>query len=61
MLRPVAVGSYDQFAGMLRAIRLHGLSPQVERVFAFQDARAAFDHFLAGKAFGRVVVAVHGG
>jgi len=51
-----AVGSRDSFERMNRAIEWHGLRPVIDRVFAFDDAPAAFSHLAAQRHFGKVVI-----
>ncbi len=57
-LRRVAVGSRAQFLAMNRAIELHRLRPVIDRVFPFDQARAAFAHHAGGGGVGKVVIAV---
>jgi len=57
-LRGVLVGSREGFEAMSRAIALHEMRPVVDRVFAFDDAPAAFRHLESGAHFGKVVVRV---
>ena len=44
---------------MNRAIAVNGLRPVIDRVFAFDDAVAAYEYYDSGQAFGKVVIA-HG-
>jgi NADPH:quinone reductase-like Zn-dependent oxidoreductase len=43
---------------MNRAIDLHELKPVIDRVFDFEDARAAFHHMQAAGHFGKIVVRI---
>ena len=43
---------------LVRFIGRHGIDPVVDRAFPFADARAAYEHLDAGRAFGKVVVKV---
>ncbi|MGZ8263571.1 MAG: zinc-dependent alcohol dehydrogenase family protein [Burkholderiales bacterium] len=52
------VGSRDMFDAMNRAIEVSMLEPVIDRVFAFSDARAAYEHLASGKHFGKVVIRV---
>jgi NADPH:quinone reductase-like Zn-dependent oxidoreductase len=52
----VSVGSREMFEAMNRAIALHGISPVVDKVFAWTDARAAFEAMQAGDHFGKIVL-----
>jgi len=54
----ITVGSRDDFYTMNRAISAHQLEPVIDRVFAFNEAPAAFEHLAAGRHFGKVVIAV---
>lgn len=55
-LHPTRVGSRQHFEQMNRAIAAHGLKPVIDRVFAFDDARAAFEHFDTGVRIGKTVI-----
>ncbi|WP_440589358.1 zinc-dependent alcohol dehydrogenase family protein [Pseudogulbenkiania ferrooxidans] len=55
-LRRIAVGHCEGMEAMLRAIARHQLRPVVDRVFPFGDARAAWEHFLARRHFGKVAI-----
>ncbi|MEU7893495.1 NAD(P)-dependent alcohol dehydrogenase [Nonomuraea sp. NPDC049152] len=57
-VRAVAVGSRAQFLAMNDAIDTHRLRPVIDRVFAFDDAPAAYRYYASGQAFGKVVIAV---
>ncbi|MFJ6674478.1 NAD(P)-dependent alcohol dehydrogenase [Actinosynnema sp. NPDC091369] len=60
-LRAVAVGSRAQFLAMNRVVGANRLRPVLDRVFAFDDAVAAFRHYASGEAFGKVVIAIRPG
>lgn len=57
-LQGIHVGSRDMFAAMNRAIASAGLRPQIDRVFAFDDAKAAYLHQQGGTHFGKIVISV---
>lgn len=57
-LQGVLVGSAARFARMCRALAEHRIEPVVDRVFAFEEAPAAFTHLASGAHFGKVVVRV---
>src|SRR5262249_1589384 len=40
----IQVGSRDMFEAMNRAIEVARLAPMIDRVFGFDEARAAYDH-----------------
>ena len=51
-----AVGSRESFERMNRAICWHKLRPVIDRVFAFDNAPAAFGYLQEKKHFGKVVI-----
>jgi NADPH:quinone reductase-like Zn-dependent oxidoreductase len=55
-LQGIHVGSREMFAAMNRAIRLGRLRPVIDRVFAFEDAHAAYEHQAAAGHFGKIVI-----
>ncbi len=57
-LHGVFVGPRRMFEDMNRAIDANELRPVVDRVFPFEEARAAFEYERAGKHFGKVVIAI---
>ncbi|MGI5243581.1 zinc-dependent alcohol dehydrogenase family protein [Dactylosporangium sp. CA-139066] len=57
-LRAVAVGSRAQFLAMNEAIAAHGLRPVIDRVFPFEQARAAYHYYESASPLGKVVIAV---
>lgn len=57
-LQGVTVGSRDDFEAMNAAFAHNKLEPVVDKVFAFDEAKAAFEHLAAAKHFGKVVVRV---
>jgi NADPH:quinone reductase-like Zn-dependent oxidoreductase len=57
VVRTVAVGSRSQFAAMNRAIALHRLRPQINRVFAFDEAAEAYRYYAEAQPLGKVVIA----
>jgi NADPH:quinone reductase-like Zn-dependent oxidoreductase len=54
----IYVGSRVQFEEMNRAISQARLKPVIDRVFAFAEAREAFEHLAAGAHFGKVVIKI---
>lgn len=54
----IQVGSRDMFEAMNRAIEVAKLEPVIDRVFAFDEARAAYEHLASGRHFGKVVIRV---
>jgi NADPH:quinone reductase-like Zn-dependent oxidoreductase len=54
----IFVGSREHFLAMNRAIALSGLKPAIGAVFAFEEARAAFQQMEAASHFGKIVIRV---
>ena len=57
-VRAVAVGSRVQFDRLADVVTAHRVRPVIDRVFAFEDAAAAFGHHESAGPFGKVVIAV---
>jgi NADPH:quinone reductase-like Zn-dependent oxidoreductase len=57
-LQGISVGSMQMFEAMNRAIATSGLKPVIDKVFAFDDAPAAYRHLQAARHFGKVVISV---
>ncbi len=55
IIQGISVGNRRAFEVMNLAIDEHGLKPVIEKVYAFEDVCAAFDHLERGP-FGKVVV-----
>ncbi len=53
----IFVGSRAMFENMNRAIDQHQIRPVVDRVFAFDEIRAALRHMESGAHFGKVCIA----
>jgi NADPH:quinone reductase-like Zn-dependent oxidoreductase len=52
----IYVGSREMFEQMNRAISQHQMRPLVDRVFAFDEARAAYEYLLGATHAGKVVI-----
>jgi NADPH:quinone reductase-like Zn-dependent oxidoreductase len=52
----IYVGSRDDFEQMNAFIAKHKLKPVIDRVFAFEEAPAAFEYLESGSHFGKVVI-----
>lgn len=52
----IFVGSREMFVDMNRAIAAHGMRPVVDRVFGFEDARAAYAHMASAAHFGKICI-----
>lgn len=57
-LQGISVGSAQMFEAMNRAIAASGLRPIIDKVFAFDEAPAAFRHLQSAQHFGKVVIRV---
>ena len=57
-MRGVYVGSREMFEVMNRAITAHQIKPVIDRVFAFEEAKAAYEHLKSGAHFGKVVIRI---
>ena len=57
-LAGVLVGSRTMAERLVAFVAQRGLRPVVDRVFAFDDAAAAFAHLVSGRHFGKVVVRI---
>lgn len=55
-LQGLSVGSRDMFEAMGRMIDLKKISPVVDKVFPFTEAKAAFSAMAAGEHFGKIVL-----
>ena len=58
ILRGIYVGSRQMFEAMNRAIALHRISPVIDRVFGFEQAKDAYRHLESQKHVGKVVIRV---
>ena len=57
-LQGVTVGSVEDLRAMTEAIAVNRMTPVVDRVFPFADAKAAFAHMAGGAHFGKVAIAI---
>ncbi len=57
-LRGIFVGSAAMAMSLNRAIDATGIKPQVDRVFAFDEARQAYEYQASPDLFGKVVIRV---
>ena len=58
-VRGVYVGSGRMFEALNRAMSANELRPTVDRVFPFDEARAAYEYLASGAHFGKVVIRVN--
>ncbi|MFO0800725.1 MAG: NAD(P)-dependent alcohol dehydrogenase [Gemmataceae bacterium] len=54
----IFVGSREHLESLDGVLHSHRIRPVIDRVFPFEDTRAAFDHLAAGGHVGKVVVAL---
>ncbi len=54
----VYVGSIRMFEALNRAVSTSRIKPVVDRTFAFDEARQAYEYMAAAKHFGKVVIHV---
>ncbi len=57
-VRSVRVGDRQNLVDTVRAVTGTGLKPVIDRVFEFEDAKAAFQHLDAGGHIGKIVIKV---
>ena len=57
-IRGVYVGSVTMFERLVRVLDHSTIDPVIDRVFAFPEARAAYEHLASGGHFGKVVIRV---
>ncbi len=57
-VRRIYVGSLAMFEAMNRAVRAHRLRPIVDRVFGFDEARAAYEHLRGASHFAKLAIAL---
>ncbi len=55
----IYVGSLAMLEDLARFVALHRIKPVVDRVFPFEQARAAYEYLDSGSHFGKVVIAVN--
>lgn len=59
-IRGVYVGSVAMFERLVRALETSAVDPVIDRVFAFEESRAAYEYLASGAHFGKVVIRVSG-
>lgn len=57
-VRGIYVGSRQMFEALNRAVGLHQIQPVIDRVFEFDDARAAYHHLKGQTHVGKVVIRI---
>lgn len=54
----ISVGSTQMFQATARAIEANKIKPVIDKVFAFTEAPAAYQHMASGAHFGKIVIRV---
>jgi NADPH:quinone reductase-like Zn-dependent oxidoreductase len=57
-IQGISVGSTQMFEAMNRAIAANRIKPVIDKVFGFDDAKAAYHHMASGAHFGKIVIRV---
>jgi NADPH:quinone reductase-like Zn-dependent oxidoreductase len=57
-IRGIYVGSRRMFEALNRALTVNKLRPVIDRVFDFDQARAAYEYLASGAHFGKIVIRV---
>ncbi|MEH2252570.1 zinc-dependent alcohol dehydrogenase family protein [Nostoc sp.] len=55
-IKGMEVGSTQDFRAMNRAIEAHNIHPVIDKVFTFEQTKAAFEYLEQGLHFGKVVI-----
>jgi NADPH:quinone reductase-like Zn-dependent oxidoreductase len=57
-IQGISVGSTQMFEALNRALSANGIKPIIDKVFGFDDVKAAYNHMAAGAHFGKIVIRV---
>lgn len=57
-LQGISVGSTQMFEAMNRMIAANSIKPVIDKVFGFDEAKAAYQHMASGAHFGKIVIRV---
>lgn len=57
--RSITVGDRTELESLVRAVTATGLTPVIDEIFEFSDARAAFERLRDGKHLGKLVIRVN--
>ena len=57
-IQGIYVGSTEMFEEMNAAIAANKIKPAIDRVFGFDEVKAAYQHMAAGAHFGKIVIRV---
>jgi NADPH:quinone reductase-like Zn-dependent oxidoreductase len=55
-IQGISVGSTQMFEALNRAISANAIKPVIDKVFGFDDAKAAYQHMASGAHFGKIVI-----
>ncbi len=55
-LQGITVGHRDSFEAMTRALAQHQVKPVIDRVFSFEELKAAMEYLRQGKHFGKICI-----
>ncbi|AMN45473.1 zinc-dependent alcohol dehydrogenase family protein [Rhodoplanes sp. Z2-YC6860] len=57
-IQGISVGSTQMFEALDRAVAANKIKPVIDRVFGFDEVKAAYNHMAAGAHFGKIVIRV---
>jgi NADPH:quinone reductase-like Zn-dependent oxidoreductase len=57
-IQGISVGSTQMFEAMNRAITANKIKPVIDKVFGFDEVKAAYNHMASGTHFGKIVIRV---
>jgi alcohol dehydrogenase len=57
--RSITVGDRTDLQSLVRAVTTTGLTPVIDEIFEFADARAAFERLRDGTHLGKLVIRVN--
>jgi NADPH:quinone reductase-like Zn-dependent oxidoreductase len=57
-IQGISVGSTQMFEAMSRVIATSNIKPVIDKVFGFDEAKAAYQHMASGAHFGKIVIRV---
>ena len=57
-IQGISVGSTQMFEALNRAISANAIKPVIDKVFGFDDVKAAYQHMASGAHFGKIVIRV---
>ena len=49
-------GSVAMFERLVRMLERSNIDPVIDRIFPFEETRAAYEHLASGSHFGKVVI-----